>query len=56
MDYINDLSKQDICKIHSCEIDETDFYVGSYSYGDRTRAFLKFKMVVIINVHIVQFR
>ena len=41
MDYINDLSKQDICKIHSCEIDEADFYVGSYSYGDRTRAFLK---------------
>ena len=41
MDYINDLSKQDICKINSCEIDEADFYVGSYSYGDRTRAFLK---------------
>ena len=41
MHYINDLSKQDICKIHSCEIDEADFYVGSYSYGDRTRAFLK---------------
>jgi threonylcarbamoyladenosine tRNA methylthiotransferase MtaB len=41
MDYMNDLSKQDICKIHSCEIDEADFYVGSYSYGDRTRAFLK---------------
>ena len=41
MDFINDLSKQDICKIHSCEIDEADFYVGSYSYGDRTRAFLK---------------
>ena len=41
MDYINDLSKQDICKIHSCEIDEADFYVGGYSYGDRTRAFLK---------------
>ena len=41
MDYINDLSKKDICKIHSCEIDEADFYVGSYSYGDRTRAFLK---------------
>jgi len=41
MDYINDLSKPDICKIHSCEIDEADFYVGSYSYGDRTRAFLK---------------
>ena len=41
MHYINDLSKQDICNIHSCEIDEADFYVGSYSYGDRTRAFLK---------------
>lgn len=27
--------------IHSCEIEETDFYVGSYSIGDRTRAFLK---------------
>ena len=41
MDYINDLSKHDVCKIHSCEIDEADFYVGSFSYGDRTRAFLK---------------
>jgi len=28
-------------EIHSCEIDEADFYVGSYSIGDRTRAFLK---------------
>jgi len=27
--------------VHSCEISETDFYVGSYSIGDRTRAFLK---------------
>jgi threonylcarbamoyladenosine tRNA methylthiotransferase MtaB len=27
--------------VHSCEIDEADFYVGSYSIGDRTRAFLK---------------
>ena len=41
MDYIDDLSKYDACKIHSCEIDEADFYVGSFSYGDRTRAFLK---------------
>ena len=41
MDYIDDLSKHDVCKIHSCEIDEADFYVGSFSYGDRTRAFLK---------------
>ncbi len=28
-------------KIHSCEIEEADFYVGSYAIGDRTRAFLK---------------
>lgn len=40
-DYINDLSKNDKGEVHSCEIEETDFYVGSYSIGDRTRAFLK---------------
>ncbi|MCK0157667.1 tRNA (N(6)-L-threonylcarbamoyladenosine(37)-C(2))-methylthiotransferase MtaB [Cellulophaga sp. F20128] len=40
-DYINDLSKNDFGEIHSCEIEEADFYVGSYAIGDRTRAFLK---------------
>ena len=40
-DYINDLSKNDFGEIHSCEIEEANFYVGSYSIGDRTRAFLK---------------
>ena len=40
-DYLNDLSKQTTAAIHSCEIQEADFYVGSYSIGDRTRAFLK---------------
>ena len=40
-DYINDLSKNDFGEVHSCEIAEADFYVGSYSIGDRTRAFLK---------------
>ena len=40
-DYINDLSKNDHGEVHSCEIEETDFYVGSYAIGDRTRAFLK---------------
>ena len=40
-DYLNDLSKNDRGEIHSCEISEADFYVGSYSIGDRTRAFLK---------------
>ena len=40
-DYVNDLSKNDFGEVHSCEIAEADFYVGSYSIGDRTRAFLK---------------
>ncbi|MDB4292136.1 tRNA (N(6)-L-threonylcarbamoyladenosine(37)-C(2))-methylthiotransferase MtaB [Maribacter sp.] len=40
-DYINDLSKNDMGEVHSCEIEEADFYVGSYAIGDRTRAFLK---------------
>lgn len=40
-DYLNDLSKNDMGEVHSCEIQEADFYVGSYSFGDRTRAFLK---------------
>ncbi|WP_431106979.1 tRNA (N(6)-L-threonylcarbamoyladenosine(37)-C(2))-methylthiotransferase MtaB [Winogradskyella poriferorum] len=40
-DYLNDLSKNDFGEVHCCEIQEADFYVGSYSIGDRTRAFLK---------------
>ena len=39
--YINDLTKNELGEVHSCEISEADFYVGSYSIGDRTRAFLK---------------
>ncbi|CAM1372075.1 tRNA (N(6)-L-threonylcarbamoyladenosine(37)-C(2))-methylthiotransferase MtaB [Tenacibaculum litopenaei] len=39
--YINDLEKNEIGEVHSCEIEDADFYVGSYSIGDRTRAFLK---------------
>lgn len=40
-DYINNLSKNDMGEVHSCEIEDANFYVGSYSFGDRTRAFLK---------------
>jgi len=40
-DYLNDLTKNNFAEIHSCEIEEADFYVGAYSFGDRTRAFLK---------------
>lgn len=39
--YIDDLTKNNEGQVHSCEISETDFYIGSYSIGDRTRAFLK---------------
>ena len=40
-DYLNDLSKNEQGEVHSCEIADADFYVGSYAIGDRTRAFLK---------------
>ncbi len=45
--YLNELLDSDLgtvregAIVHSCEIEEADFYVGSYSIGDRTRAFLK---------------
>ncbi len=44
--YINDLlddvtGNRREAQIHSCEIEEANFYVGSYAIGDRTRAFLK---------------
>lgn len=42
LSYLDDLEKSESYgQIHSCEIDEADFFVGSYSIGDRTRAFLK---------------
>tara|TARA_R110002051_G_scaffold13435_2_gene44902 strand:- start:95865 stop:97208 length:1344 start_codon:yes stop_codon:yes gene_type:complete len=44
--YINDLLENPARgegngQVHACEIEDADFYVGSYSIGDRTRAFLK---------------
>jgi threonylcarbamoyladenosine tRNA methylthiotransferase MtaB len=44
--YINDLlshpeRNRGVGEVHSCDIEDADFYVGSYSIGDRTRAFLK---------------
>ena len=40
-DYLNELTKNETGAIHSCDIEDADFYVSSYSIGDRTRAFLK---------------
>ena len=39
--YLNDLSKKETTQIYSCEIDDANFFSDSYSFGDRTRAFLK---------------
>ena len=41
VNYINELTKNTVGEIHACEIEQADFYEGSYSIGDRTRAFLK---------------
>ena len=40
-EYLDDINKKEETIVHSCEIEEAVFYVGSYSIGDRTRAFLK---------------
>ncbi len=39
--YLNDLTKKTSAEIYSCEIEEANFFVDAYSFGDRTRAFLK---------------
>jgi threonylcarbamoyladenosine tRNA methylthiotransferase MtaB len=44
--FVNDLfqypeQRRNRAEVHSCTIDEADFYEGSYAIGDRTRAFLK---------------
>jgi len=41
IDYINDLNKKQNTEIHSCEIEEANVFIGAFSIGDRTRAFLK---------------
>jgi len=40
-DYINSLQKQEVAEVHSCEIEEVNSFESAFSYGDRTRAFLK---------------
>jgi threonylcarbamoyladenosine tRNA methylthiotransferase MtaB len=41
LNYLNDLTKKTKAEIFSCEIEEANFFVDSYSFGDRTRVFLK---------------
>ncbi|MCX6292476.1 MAG: tRNA (N(6)-L-threonylcarbamoyladenosine(37)-C(2))-methylthiotransferase MtaB [Bacteroidetes bacterium] len=39
--YLDHINKKQIAEVHSCEVESADFFVSSYSLGDRTRAFLK---------------
>lgn len=39
--YLKELESSDESVVFSCEIDDVNFFVESYSIGDRTRAFLK---------------
>ncbi|MBL0329678.1 MAG: tRNA (N(6)-L-threonylcarbamoyladenosine(37)-C(2))-methylthiotransferase MtaB [Bacteroidetes bacterium] len=41
LNYLTDLTKKSKAEIYSCEIEEANFFVDSYSFGDRTRVFLK---------------
>lgn len=42
LNFLDDLQKSEKnAQVHSCEIEDADFFIGSYSIGDRTRAFLK---------------
>lgn len=39
--YLESLDKKNTSEIHSCEIEQANFFKDAYSIGDRTRAFLK---------------
>lgn len=41
IEYLDDIQKSGDAVVHSCEINDANFYVGSYAVGERTRAFLK---------------
>jgi threonylcarbamoyladenosine tRNA methylthiotransferase MtaB len=39
--YLADLSKREHADVHACEIEDANTFVDAWSFGDRTRAFLK---------------
>lgn len=41
LNYVEDLNKRTKTDIYSCEIEDASIFTESWSYGDRTRAFLK---------------
>lgn len=41
LNYLDDILKKGKAEVYSCEIEDANFFVDSYSFGDRTRVFLK---------------
>jgi threonylcarbamoyladenosine tRNA methylthiotransferase MtaB len=41
LNYLDRVEKKNRAEVFSCEIDEANFFVDAFSFGDRTRAFLK---------------
>ncbi|MBS1651971.1 MAG: tRNA (N(6)-L-threonylcarbamoyladenosine(37)-C(2))-methylthiotransferase MtaB [Bacteroidetes bacterium] len=41
LNYVHFAEKSKHAIVHNCEIEDADFFVSSYSLGDRTRSFLK---------------
>ncbi|MDQ3111672.1 MAG: tRNA (N(6)-L-threonylcarbamoyladenosine(37)-C(2))-methylthiotransferase MtaB [Bacteroidota bacterium] len=39
--YLENIQKREHADVHACEIEEANFFVDAWSFGDRTRAFLK---------------
>lgn len=39
--FLNGMNKKEKAEIHSCQIEDVNEFIGSYSVSDRTRAFLK---------------
>src|SRR5690606_27954340 len=57
LSYLDDLQKSgQHATVHSCEIEEADFFIGSYSIETVPVLSLKCRMAAIINVPTVQSR
>lgn len=41
LNYLDRVEKKNRAEVFSCEIEEANFFVDAFSFGDRTRAFLK---------------
>ena len=41
VNYLEDIHKREFADVHACEIEDANFFVDAWSFGDRTRAFLK---------------